>query len=298
MHVFVTGASGHIGSIVVRELLDAGHQVSGLARSDVSAQALIGAGVDVTRGSLTDLDVLAEAARAADGVIHLAFIHDFADYRGAAQADLRAVQTIGAALSGSGKPFVNTSGTMMLAQGPRSGVGTENDVADPSGARAASEDATIALAERGVRSSVIRLAPTVHGSTDRHGFVPRIIENARATGRSAYVGDGANRWPAVHTRDAARLYRLALEKAPAGARLHGAAEEGISFRAIAQAIGDGLGLPTVSVSPDQAATELGFIGAIAALDNPISSATTRELLGWKPAHVTLLQDLSDAHYFR
>lgn len=297
MRVFVTGASGHIGSVVVRELLDNGHQVVGLARSDESAAAVSKAGGEVQRGSLDDVDVLADAAAAADGVIHLAFIHDFTDYGASIAADLRAVETIGNALAGSGKPFVNTSGTAMLAFAGNGRLGQEDDVADDSGPRAASENATIALAQRGVRSSVVRLAPTVHGSTDFHGFIPRLIDTARSTGRSIYVGDGANRWPAVHTIDAARLYRLAVESAPAGSRLHGAAEEGVPFRDIATVIGEQLGVPAVGITAEEAVEQLGFIGTIAVLDNPTSSARTRELLGWRPEQPELLADLKAGHYF-
>ncbi|WP_197379734.1 SDR family oxidoreductase [Mycolicibacterium mengxianglii] len=297
MHIFVTGASGHIGSLVVRELLDNGHQVSGLARSDASADSLTAVGAQVVRGTLDDSEVLARAAAEADGVIHLAFKHDFGDYAGAAADDLRAVEAMGSALVGSGRPFVNTSGTAMLATGSSSVLGTEEAHVDPSGARVASENATIALAEQGVRASVIRLAPTVHGSTDHHGFIPTIIENARRTGRSIYIDDGANRWPAVHNLDAARLYRLAVESAPAGSRLHGAAEEGVPFREIAQAIADQLDVPVAGVSIDQATEELGFIGWVASLDNPTSSAFTQQLLGWQPEHPTLLEDLKAGHYF-
>ncbi len=297
MRVFVTGATGHIGSLVVTELLEAGHQVSGLARSHTSAQALQAAGADARRGSLEDLDVLAAGASGADGVIHLAFIHDFADYQAAAAIDLRAVEAIGSALAGSGKPFVNTSGTAMLAFGGSGALGTEDSEVDPSGPRVASELATIALADRNVRSSVVRLAPTVHGPTDHHGFVPRLIANAREKRRSIYVGDGSNRWPAVHNLDAAHLYRLALEQAPAGSRLHGAAEQGIVFREIARAIGDQLGVPVVGVTPEQALEELGFVGAIAALDNPTSSDITRKLLDWQPERPTLLEDIAAGHYF-
>lgn len=298
MRVFVTGATGHIGSMVVRELLDAGHQVTGLARSEAAAQALKTAGADVQRGSLADLDILATAASTAEGVIHLAFNHDFGDHLAAVATDLRAVETIGLALRNSGKPFVNTSGTMMLARGSSSPLGTEDSAANPSGTRVASETAAIALAESGVRSSVIRLAPTVHGSTDHRGFVPHLVKNARETRRSTYVGDGSNRWPAVHTLDAAHLYRLALESAPAGTILHGVAEEGIAFRTIAQAIGDQLGVPVTSVTAEQAARELGFIGVIAALDNPTSSTRTRQLLGWQPKHPTLFGDFRAGHYGR
>ena len=296
MHVFVTGASGHIGSLVVAELLEAGHRVTGLARSEASGRALQAAGAQVRRGTLEDLDVLAAAAGEAEGVIHLAFMHDFTDYGGAIAADLRAVEAMGAALTGSGKPFVNTSGTAMLAFGGSGAMGTEDSEVDPSGPRVGSENATIALAQRGVRSSVVRLAPTVHGRSDLQGFVPRLVANARDTGRSIHVGDGTNRWPAVHNLDAAHLYRLALESAPAGTRLHGAAEEGIAFRDIAQAIGDQLGVPVVGVTPEQAIDELGFVGAIAALDNPTSSVATRELLGWEPVHPTLLEDLKSGCY--
>ncbi|MCG5432666.1 SDR family oxidoreductase [Mycobacterium sp. MYCO198283] len=297
MRVFITGASGHIGSLVVRELLDHGHQVTGLARSDASAASIAAAGGQVVRGSLDDVDVLADAAAQADGVIHLAFKHDFADYGGAAETDVKAVEAIGASLAGSGKPFVNTSGTAMLATGSSSALATEVTPAHPQGLRVASENATLALAGRGVRASVIRLAPTVHGPADHHGFIPTLISNARKTGQAVYVGDGTNRWPAIHDVDAARLYRLALESAPAGSMLHGAAEEGVPFRDIAEAIGQQLGVPAVSVSPEAAFEQLGFIGWVAALDNPTSSAITRRLLGWTPEQPTLLEDLAAGHYF-
>lgn len=297
MHVFVTGASGHIGSLVVRELLDNGHQVTGLARSEDSAAALRAADAQVVRGTIDDVDILAGAAAQADGVIHLAFKHDFSDYAAAAATDLRAVEAMGAALAGSGKPLVNTSGTAMLATGSSSALGTEDTVVDPSGARAPSEKATIALAQQGVRASVIRLAPTVHGPTDHHGFIPTLIANARETGQALYIGDGTNRWPAVDNRDAARLYRLAVESAPAGSHLHGVADEGVPFREIAQTIGDHLDVPVVSVSLDQAREQLGFIGWVASLDNPTSSELTQKLLGWTPEHPSLLEDLKAGHYF-
>jgi nucleoside-diphosphate-sugar epimerase len=297
MRVFVTGASGHIGSLVVRELLDHGHRVAGLARSDASAAALTASGADVVRGTLDDLDVLADAAAGSDGVIHLAFKHDFGDYAAAAQADLRAVEAMGAALAGSGKPFVVTSGTAVLALGATEKPGTEDTVVDPSAPRAASEYAALAFADRGVRVSIVRLAPTVHGPTDRQGFIPALIAHAHESGRAIHVGDGTNRWPAVHNLDAARLFRLALESAPAGARLHGAAEEGVPFLQIAQAIGAHLDVPVASVSPEEAAQQLGFTGVIAALDNPTSSAATRQVVGWAPGHPSLLDDLKSGHYF-
>lgn len=296
MRIFVTGASGHIGSLVVRELRDNGHQVTGLARSDASAEVLTAAGVNVQRGTLGDVDVLSAAAAEADGVIHLAFNHDFSDYLDAASTDLRAVEAMGAALVDSNKPFVNTSGTSSLATGSASALGTEETPVDPSGARVPSENVSLRLAQQGVRSAVIRLAPTVHGATDHHGFIPTLIESARKTGQSIYIGDGSNRWPAVHNRDAARLYRLAVESAPAGSMLHGVAEEGVPFREIAQTIGDQLDVPVVSVTADQAREQLGFIGWIASLDNPTSSAATQALLGWTPEHPALLEDIKAGHY--
>jgi nucleoside-diphosphate-sugar epimerase len=297
MRVFVTGATGHIGSAVVRELLQARHRVVGLARSDTSAAALTAAGAEVHRGALDDLDSLHTAAAAADGVIHLAFDNDFSDYAAAGAADLRAVETIGAALDGSTKPFVITSGTLVLALAAPGRVGTEEDVPDDAWPRVASENATIALAQRGVRSSVVRLSPTVHSSLDHHGFIPRLIATARDNGVSAYVGDGANRWPAVHTLDTAHLYRLALEAAPPGSRLHGVGEEGVPFRDIAGVIGAQLNLPVVGISAEEAYAHFGFLGGFAALDNPTSSARTKKLLGWRPEHPGLIPDLKAGHYF-
>jgi len=298
MRLFVTGASGHIGSALVPDLLAAGHTVVGLARSDASATALAAVRVEVRRGSLDDLDGLREAATDADGVIHLAFKHELTyagEFARAAEYDLRAVEAIGAALEGSGKPLVITSGTALLAMAAPGRLGVETDVLQR-GPRVDSENAAIAMAASGVRSSVVRLPPTVHSSLDHHGFMPTLIAMARKSGASVYVGDGTNRWPAVHTLDAARLYRLAVESAPGGTRLHGVAEEGVPFRQIAEAIGHGLRLPVTSVPPDEAARYLGFLAAFAQVDNPSSSAATRALLKWEPAHAGLLADLAERHY--
>jgi nucleoside-diphosphate-sugar epimerase len=300
MRVFVTGASGHIGSAVVPELIGAGHQVVGLARSETSAATLVAWGAEVRRGDLDDLDGLREAAASADGVIHLAYKHEAMRSGASADAvaaDLRAVETIGDALAGSGKPFVVTGGTLMLAFAGITGrPGTEQDVL-LTGPRIDAENSTIALADRGVRSSAVRLSPLVHSTLDHHGFVPTLIAVARAQGVSAYVGDGANRWPAVHTLDAARLYRSALEDAPAGTRLHAVADQGIPFREIAEAIGRNLDVPVKSVDAEDAVGHFGYLGSYADLDNLVTSARTRELLGWQPAHPGLIDDLNEGHYF-
>ena len=288
MRIFVTGGTGFIGSAVVHDLIGAGHHVLGLARSDQAVAALAALGAEAHRGSLDDLDSLRSGLVAADGVIHLAFNNDFVDHVAAAAADLRAVEAMGLALAGSGKPFVVTSGTLRVASLGR--PATEEDRGPEGTPRGASEDAAIALAQRGVRSSAVRLAPCVHDAT-RQGLASRLSALAREKGVSAYVGDGANRWPAVHRLDAARLFRLAVEAAPAGSRLHGAAEEGTPFRHIAEAIGRHLKLPVVSLSPDQAATHFGFFASTVSLDNPTSSAWTQTHLGWTPSGPSLIADI-------
>ncbi|MFH9419471.1 SDR family oxidoreductase [Streptomyces sp. NPDC017529] len=298
MRVFVTGATGFIGSAVVPELLAAGHEVVGLARSGTAAAALKAAGAEVHRGSLDDPGSLRAGAAAADGVIHLAFHHDFSELARAAELDLRAVEAFGAALEGTGKPLVITGGTLALAGATPGRPATEETAPDPGAKllRTASERAATSLAGRGVRASVVRLAPSVHGEGD-HGFVPLLIGAARDKGVSAYAGDGSNRWPAVHRLDAARLFRLALEAAPAGSILHGTGEEGIPFRDIAETIGRQLGLPTAPLAPEHTADHFGFLAAFAALDNPVSSTLTRKQLGWHPEEKGLIADLEAGHYF-
>jgi nucleoside-diphosphate-sugar epimerase len=300
MQVFITGASGHIASAVIPELVGAGHEVVGLARSDASAAAVEALGAKVHRGSLDDPGSLREAAAASDGVIHLAFKHDevlAGNFGPAIEADLRAKEVMGEALAGTGKPFVGVSGTLALALGGLEGTGTEADTAG-AGPQADGENAVIALAGRGVRSSVVRLPPTVHSSLDHRGYIPALIGIARAKGRAGYAGDGSNRWPAVHTLDAARLLRLAVEEAPAGSRLHAVADEGVPFIQIVGAIGRHLGVPAVSIPPHEAAGHFGFLAMFVSLDNPASSALTRKLLGWQPTHPGLLDDLGQGHYFQ
>ncbi|MEV4210482.1 SDR family oxidoreductase [Micromonospora sp. NPDC049662] len=302
MRVFVTGASGHLGSAVVPELLSAGHHVVGLARSDTSAAAIEKLGGEARRGDLSDLDVLRDEAAASDGVIHLAFRHDLmlnGDLAGAASVDLDALTALADSLADSGKPLVGTSGTAMLVMGGIVGrPGTERDTFPGGGYRIDAENFVVGLASRGVRSCVVRLAPTVHSSLDRYGFIAAITASARQHGYAAYVGDGANRWPAVHTLDAAVLYRLALEKAPAGARLHGTADEGVSFRQLAETIGRNLDIPVRSIDADEAGEYFGFLERFAQMDNPTSSTVTRDLLGWTPTHPGLIADLDEGHYFR
>jgi nucleoside-diphosphate-sugar epimerase len=305
MRVFVTGASGWIGSAVVPELIGAGHQVTGLARSDASAAALAAAGAEVHRGTLDDLGSLRSAAAASEGVIHLAFKHDIAfsgDFQGAADADRRAVETFGEALAGSDRPFLIASGTG-VAPGR---VSTERDGHDPGPAgtppvggmetRQATAELVLSLASRGVRSSVVRLPPTNHGEGD-NGFVAALVGIARDKGVSGYIGDGSNRWPAVHRLDSAHLFRLALEKAPAGSTLNAVADEGVPIRAIADVIGRHLALPVAAISPEDAGEHFGWLAPFLAGDIPASSALTRELLGWQPTHPGLIDDLDKGHYF-
>jgi nucleoside-diphosphate-sugar epimerase len=298
MRVFVTGATGFIGSAVVGDLIDAGHQVVGLARSDQAAALLTAAGAGVQRGALEDPGSLRSGAAGCDGVIHTAFnnISESTNFADSCRADRVAIETLGEALAGSDRPFVITSGTGLLAPGR---LGTEEDAPDPgpfAALRGASEEAALAFAGRGVRVSAVRLPPTVHGEGD-HGFVPALIGIARATGISAYVGDGSNRWAAVHRLDAAHLFRLALEAAPAGARLHGVAEQGVPMRDIADVIGRHLNLRVTGITREEADGQFGFLAPFASNDHPASSALTRKLLGWEPVQPALIPDLDKGHYF-
>ena len=299
MRVFVTGASGLIGSAVVPDLVEAGHEVLGLARSEQSAAAVRALGAEVRRGDLTDLDGLREAVNWADGVIHLAFDHAAmraGDMVGAAETDLAVVRTIADALAGTGKAMASVSGTLAVSELGR--VATEDDADNPAFARISprSEATTViaGLVERGVRVSFVRIPPVVHGEQDRHGFIPTLIDIARTTGVSGYVGDGANRWASGHALDVGRVFRLALEKAPAGARLHPAGDEGVPTRSVAEAIGRGLGVP---VAPVADAAHFRFLAPFMGLDNPVSTARTREMLGWAPAHRGLIADIDAGHYF-
>jgi nucleoside-diphosphate-sugar epimerase len=303
MQFFVTGASGWIGSAVVPELLAHGHQVVGLARSEASAARVEAAGATALRATLDDHDVLRDAAAASDGVIHLGYKHELAFSPGgfgqAALADRVVVELLGDALAAGtpGRPLVICSGTAGLTPGV---LGTEDDRGDPdapASPRLQTEDVARGFADRGVRSAVVRLPPTVHGDGD-HGFVAMVAQVARDRGVSAYIGDGANRWPAVHRSDAARLFRLVAEAGEAGATWHGVGEEGVPARAIAQSIGRGLNLPVESIDPDEAAEHFGWLAAFFGLDVPASSARTQEILGWTPSGPTLVEDLDAGHYTR
>jgi nucleoside-diphosphate-sugar epimerase len=295
MRVFVTGASGWIGSATVDELLAAGHEVTGLARSDASAAALQAKGVHVRRGDLDDLASIREGAQAAEAVIHLANKHDWANMAASSAAERAAVQTIGDALAGTGRPFLLASGVAGLAQGRPV---TEDDASPfhgPQSPRGGSENLALEFVDRGVHTVSLRFAPTVHGARD-HGFIAAIAAVARDKGVSGYPGDGTNRWAAVHRSDAARLVTLGLQKAPAGSRLHAVAEEGIPAREIAEAIGRAFSLPVASIAPDDVQGHFGWIGMFFSMDLAATSTVTQELLGWAPAGPTLIEDIDAGAY--
>ncbi|MBO0949050.1 SDR family oxidoreductase [Fibrella forsythiae] len=291
MRVFVTGATGFIGSAVVQELLGAGHEVLGLARSETGAQQLIAAGAKAHMGSLNDLPSLARGATLSDGIIHLAFIHDFSAYAAAGEADRLAIEALGSALAGSDRPLVITAGLAGFTLGRPA---TENDV--PATSLRMSEQMALALAAQGVHASVVRLSPSVHDRGD-YGFVPTLIEIARQKGVAAYIGDGLNRWSAVHRLDAARLFRLALEKGTIGTSYHGVADEGVSMRDIATIIGQHLNVPVISLSPKEATAHFGWMARFAGMDASATSVLTQQQLYWHPSHPSLLADLAMGHYF-
>lgn len=294
MRVFVTGATGFVGSAVVQQLLGAGHQVLGLVRSEASAAALHATGAEVLRGDLQDLDSLRSGASQTDGVIHTAFIHDFSKFKENCEIDGRAIEAIGSALIGTEKPLIVTSGTALLSPGRLA----SEDLTIPAGAPIprVSEQAAEALAARGVNTAIVRLPPSVHGDGD-HGFIPILINLAKETGVAAYVGDGLNLWPAVHRLDAGSLYRLVLEKGVPGGRYHGVADSGVPFRDIAAVIGRRLGIPVVSKPPEEAASHFTWFAHFASVNCPASSADTQKQLGWQPTHTSLIADIDRPIYF-
>ena len=300
MRVFVTGASGHIAAAVIPELLRHDHEVVGLARSDAAAEAVATLGAQVRRGDLDDLEGLARAAAEADGVIHLAFKHELllsGEFMGAVEADLAAIRAMGESLIGTDKPFVTTGGTLMLAMAGITGrPGTEDDQSE-GGPRVDAANYTLALAQRGVRSAVVRLAPMIHSDLDHHGFTHALIGFARDSGVAAYVGDGSNRWPAANTYDIGVLYRLAVETGPAGATYHGVGDAGLPRKVIAETIAGKLGVAAKSITQDEAEQYLGFLAGFAGLDNPTSNEKTRQTLGWEPTHPGWIEDVENGHYF-